>query len=562
MQSVWRIQPPQPQRASALAVALGLHPITAQLLLNRGLATPAEAKRFLSPSLQALMDPWTLPDMRPAVSRLKRAVAEREPIVLFGDSDVDGLTAGRILYEALQGLGAVIRAYPANRIVDGYGVPQRLIQRWCRSATKLALLVDCGTNQPEAVSQLAACGIDTIIVDHHVPLEGWAKPLALINPFGVPARHHRELSSAGLAFKIVQALYGADAAEPLAAVLDLAALGTLADCSPLRGESRTIVAEGLARIVTTRRPGLRRLCEATKTTEPDPEQILRRLVPRLNASGRLGDCSAVWGLLQTGDAPEAEEWLASAEAAHTQTKGLHRQLIGEAQAQVNRLHFRDQYVMVVSGIGWPRGLMGPLASQLAQRYGRPAIAIAMDEDHGTGSGRSIPLFDLLEALKACQELLVRFGGHAQACGLTLSRRRLDAFRALVNEQARRVLGQSGLLRARMVDLELPLEAVVPQWIQEAERFAPFGQGNPRPLVAIRGLTIDAVSPRRAVLSDGMRRLEGRGDFQALGPERYDLVASPALADGEPVLSVHDVKVSQAPGAPVPTAGTPYTRGSA
>lgn len=548
MHAIWRIQPADPPRAGRLADELGVDPITAQLLLNRGVQDRAQGKRFLDPRVESLGDPLELPGMERAVRRLRRAIAAREPIVIFGDSDADGLTAGVILYETLRDQGAAVRARQSNRITDGYGLPRSFVQRLCRSSTKLLLLVDCGTNQPEDVRRLAACGIDTIIVDHHVPLNACAKPAALLNPHcdggGVA---WRGLSSAGLAFKLAQALLGQDRDERLAEHLDLAALGTLADCSPLIGEARILVAEGLPRIVESRRPGLRRLCEATKVSHPDPDHVVKRLVPRLNASGRLGDAAAVWTLLLRKAGGEIERWMAAAEAAHATTKQLHRRTIAEAEEQVNRLHFRDQFVMVVSRSGWPQGLMGPLASRLAERYGRPAIAIAMHEHHGVGSGRSIPVFNLLAALQACQELLVRFGGHAQACGLTLDRKQLEPFRAFVNQEARRSLGYHGLLQARTADCELPLAGVARRWVEEAERFAPFGYGNPRPTVIIRGLAIEAHSPRRATLSDGTTRVAAAGRFAGLAAGgRYDVVASPAMRDGELALTVSDVRDAEEP----------------
>ena len=559
MHSIWRVHPAHPEQARELAGPLGIHPLTAQLLLNREVTTLQEAARFLRPGLDALGDPWELPDMGRAVDRLRQAAADAEPILIFGDSDVDGLTASVILYEVLRGRGAVVRARQSNRILDGYGLPPRLAQQLGRSSSGLLILVDCGTNQPEEVRQLAAKGIETVIVDHHVPLDGWARPHALVNPHRAAAAGHG-LCSAGLAFKMAQALLGAEAPERLAASLDLAALGTLADCSPLVGESRVIVSAGLARIVNSRRPGLRRLCDATGTTEPNPDQVVRRLVPRLNASGRLGDAAAVWHLLRDEDDGRLEERLAAVEAAHTATKQLHRQVIAEAEEQVSRLHFRDQLVMVVGRSGWPQGLMGPLASRLAERYGRPAIAMAFDGERGVGSGRSVPHVNLFEVLRSCRELLVRFGGHAQACGLTVERKHVERFRELVNQHARRSLGPEGLTRTRAIDLELPLKRVAPGWVEEAARFAPFGHGNPRPTVAIRGLALEAKSPRTAMLSDGTMRVAAKGPFSTgLAAEgapgsrgRYDVVASPVILAGQLVLSVSDVRVSAAPSEPAPT----------
>ena len=549
MHAIWRIHPADPERARTLASSLHLHPVTAQLLLNRQIADAAEAARFLRPELSSLEDPRALPDMERAVDRLTRAIARREPILIFGDSDVDGLTSSVILYEVLRSRGAVVRASQSNRVLDGYGLPPHLVRELSRSSTRLLILVDCGTNQAEEVRQLARCGIDTLIVDHHVPLNEWAKPQALINPHRGGGAG-RELCSAGLAFKVAHALLGDQAEDRLPDALDLAALGTLADCSPLLGESRIIVAAGLSRIVHSHRPGLRRLCEATRTSEPDPDQVVKRLVPRLNASGRLGDAKAIWHLLLREEDGRLEEWLAAAEAAHATTKQLHRQIMAEAEEQVSRLHFKDQFVMVVSRAGWHQGLMGPLASQLAQRYGRPAIAIAVDEDRCVGSGRSVPHFNLFEALQACRELLTRFGGHAQACGLTVERKHMERFRALVNEQGRRRLGREGLLHTRTIDVELPLGAVAHRWVGETERFAPFGHSNPRPTVAIRRVSIETQSPRRGYCCDGTLRVAARGVFSTLQrEERYDVVASPAIAEGELVLTVSGVRASVAPSEP-------------
>jgi single-stranded-DNA-specific exonuclease len=562
MSSVWRVHPPEPALARALAGEAGVHPATAQLLLNRGIRGRDEALRFLHPRTAQLGDPFRLPEMPLAVERLRRAISHREPILIFGDSDVDGLTATAILYEVLKSQGGVVSARQSNRITGGYGLPKALVQAIRRTRTKVLILVDCGTNQPEEIRLLHGCGIDTIIVDHHVPLEGWARPCALVNPRKARGRGYGdEFCSAGLALKVAQALLGDGGGASLEPYLDLATLGTLADCSPLTGENRAIVAEGLPRLLRTHRRGLWRLCEATKVASPDPEQVLRRLIPRLNASGRLGDSTAVWKLLlEEVEERRIDEWLASSEEAHGTTKQLHRQIIMEAQEQVNRLSFKDELVMVVSAGGWHRGLMGPLASQLAQRYNRPVIAIAMDGAQGTGSGRSVPIFNLLAALQACQDLLVRFGGHAQACGLTVDRKHLEAFRALVNQQARRSMGREGLVRTRLVDLELPLEGVTPDWVEDVGRFRPFGQGNPRPTVAIRNVAIEPQSARTAVVSDGTRRIAARGSFaEGLlegrfdgGRGRHDVVASPALEEGELVLMVSDVKDGAAPWGPART----------
>ena len=562
MSSVWRVHPQDPHRARALAGSLGFHPLTAQLLLNRGVADECQAERFLNPSFGDLADPFELSGMAQAVARFRQAAASHEPVLIFSDSDTDGLTASVILYEALRALGIPVRARASNRIVDGYGLPRALVEQLARASTRLVVLVDCGTNQPEDVRLLAERGIDVVIVDHHAPLERSAEPQALINPY-CSGGTGRGMCSAGLAFKTAQALAGKND-ERLAGWLDLAAIGTLADCAPLVGENRLIVSLGLERVVRTRRPGLRRLCKAAGLSSAEPDAVIRKLVPKLNASGRLGEVSAVWRLLLEVCGERLEEDLAAVGAAHDTTRQLHRQILAQAQEQVSRLHFRDQYVMVVSRAGWHRGLMGPLASQLAQRYGRPAIALAMDDEQGTGSGRSVGLFNLFEALRGCQDLLVRFGGHAQACGLTVHRKDLERFRELLNQRARVVFQErSTLLNTRTVDLELSLGEIQTVWVSEVARLSPFGQGNPRPTVLLRRVAMRGLSARTGTVSDGAVRVAVRGRVPVVDPEgAYDVVASPALASGELVLTLGEARVSEAPPAPVRTSGTTYRRAPA
>lgn len=541
MRTVWRLLPEDPSGARALAEALGVQPVTAQLLINRGQTDAAAARAFLHPSLDGLAAPDAMPGVEAAVTRLRLAQRRHEPVVIFGDSDVDGLTATAILFEALRAEGVAVTARHSNRIADGYGLAPLMVDELLRSAAKVVILVDCGTNQPEAVNTLAAAGIDTIIVDHHVPMDAAAEPLALINPFCDGAAW-RELSSAGLAFKLAHAIAGERIAS---AALDLAALGTLADCSPIRGESRILIACGMARIVETDRPGLRRLCRETGTSDATPEHITRKLVPRLNASGRLGAVESVWHVLIGEATRKLDACVADVAAAHAATKRLHRQVVAQAHEQLNQLHFRDQYVLIVSRQGWPQGVMGPVASQLAERFNRPALAVALNQSQGTGSGRSIPEFNLLEALTGCREWLTRFGGHAQACGLSLETRHLESLRGMLNERAAQALGRGASAKTRVADIELPLGAIRQEWVVETEAFAPFGRGNPRPMVLVRGVWLERRSPRTGVLRQGDVALPVKGTWPDGPEERMDAVVSPVITGGELTLALVDAPAAPA-----------------
>ncbi len=540
--SAWTLHPADPSRALALADRLGVDPLIGQLLLNRGLREPTEAARFLDPSLSNLQDPLTLPDMPRAIARLRRAANARETVVVFGDSDVDGVTASAIVSETLTSLGAQVSVALANRLSDGYGFPKRLIARLGRLGASLVVLVDCGTNQREEIRELARQGIETIVVDHHVPMENLATPAALVNPHcGNGAG--RGLCSAGLAVKLVQALYPGDA-DRLGRVMDLAALGTLADYAPLVGDNRIMVSEGLPRILETIRPGLRRLCEAVGVTQPTPDQLLQRLVPRLNAAGRLGDARPVLKLLVEEREREVERLAHVLGEAHQVTKTLSRQILVEAMEQAGRISCKNELVMVVGRRGWHPGLMGPVASQLMERYGRPAIAIALGERTGTGSGRAPALFNLVEALGACQQSVLAYGGHAQACGLTIQATGLEQLREEVNRHAESAGSRRSLGHTRVIDVEARLAHVTLPVAQVIDRFKPFGSGNPKPTVLISKVQLESDEDGRGWLTDEAVRLRVRGRREGLrSEERYDVVVSPVTLGREVALSLCDARLA-------------------
>jgi single-stranded-DNA-specific exonuclease len=400
-------------------------------------------------------------------------------------------------------------------------------------------LTDCGTNQPEIVEQLQRSNIDTIILDHHQPKDP-ARPLALINPQCGSSAVGKELCSAGLAFKLAQALFHRDS-QQYRVFLDLAAIGTLADYAPLRGENRILVQEGLQALPQTTRPGLQRLMADLEITTPRPDTLIKRLIPRLNSAGRLGDASAVWQMLRQHASAIHETWAEAVEVAHHRTKHLHRQALAQAIEQVDRLHFRDQHVVVVSRRGWPQGLMGPLATQLVKRFERPAIAIATHAGQGVGSVRSVPLLNMLEILEQCRGMLTRFGGHAQACGITLEEHQIEPFRHLVNQQVGSIrLQHSGA--AEVFDLELTADELTPDWVQQLDDLAPHGAGNPHPCVVLRQVRLQPRSPRRAEAVLGGRSFLLKGEVPTAGLY-YDLVVSPAVEKGAITLTLRNIRES-------------------
>lgn len=540
--SVWQLASADPVAAHRLAQACGVPTLIGQCLLNRGLSSPAAVERFFAPALESLEEPRKLAGLSSAAARIRRAIAARAPVMVFGDSDTDGLTAAAIVFECVASLGARAAVRIANRLAHGYGFPASLINEVARAKIGLLILVDCGTNQAEEIRDLAKRGIETIVLDHHVPTACLARPAVLVNP------HHQgtvgqELCSAGLAFKLAQAMWGMSD-ERLVSLLDLAALGTLADCAPLTGDNRILVTLGLRRVLSTSRPGLRLLCEACGVTTATADQVLQRLTPCLNAAGRLGDAQRVWRVLVERSASRAAHLVERLQKHHAASKTLHRNILAEAHEYAGRLHLKDHPVVVIGRRGWHPGFMGPVAAQLADRFERPAIAIAMDGQTAVGSGRSFGMVNLLEALRACEGVLLGYGGHAKACGLTLEPANLDRFREQINQHAHTAWPRPRLGRRLRIDVQAGLEEVTAEVASAVERFAPFGQENERPLMMFRQVRVEEDAARATWLTDGRttRRIWGRR-LALQHDEGYDLVGSPRLLNGEAAVSLCEARLS-------------------
>ena len=537
--SQWDVRPSDPQRAQAVAAACGVELLVGQLLLNRGIDQSHAARRFFTPTLETLSDPFAIIGMIAAVTRIDRAIRARHPILVFGDSDVDGITAATIVYDALLARQAEVSVVLSDRLQDGYGFPPALIPRLVQAGVRLVVMVDCGTNQPEEIRALARHGIDTVVLDHHLPSAGSAQPSVLVN-----ARVHGgagdELCSAGLALKLAQGLLG-HADEQVARMLDLAALGTLADCVPLIGDNRAIVMLGTTGLPSTHRPGLQRLCESVGVTHPTPDQLLRQVVPRLNAAGRLGDAMPVFRLLTATSGHPASRLADQLAGIHADVKLLYRRTLQEAYEQVNRLHFKDRHALVIGRRGWPAGLMGPIASQLMQQYGRPVVTIALDADLGTGSGRAPEGFNLFEAFTSCQSLLLRYGGHPQACGLTVKLDQLERFRDALNQHAARRRGYPPGVKRLSLEAEAQVQDLTPRAAADIERLKPFGPGNRKPLLLLRQVRIE-IDGQSRWMSDGACRLRIAGRLpDPCAGGTFDVVVSVGWSGSEVVVSLYEAR---------------------
>jgi single-stranded-DNA-specific exonuclease len=493
---------------TALAEALGIAPIVARLLCQRGLSDPELAGRFLNPSLDHLHDPMLLADMGRAVDRIMAAIARKERIAIHGDYDVDGVTSTVILRRALEMLGADVVHFIPERLKDGYGLQPAAIDRLHADGVTLVVSVDCGIRGADAALRARELGVDLIITDHHEPDAELPHALAVINP----KRHDcaypdKYLAGVGVALKLVQALCRrTDHESWLPGFIKVAAIGTLADVVPLVGENRVIAKLGLD--LLTKGPhkvGLRALLDVSGLTGKtvDSYHIGFMLAPRVNAAGRMSTPDIATRLLLAADETMAEE--ARQLALQLDGENVRRQEEeAEILAAAKKIVQTDpdvgaRSILVVAGEGWHRGVIGIVASKLVDAFHRPAIVLSVDGETAHGSCRSIPRFDMLAALERCAPLFIRFGGHKQAAGLAMEAGRIKEFRLAVNAVADETLGPDDLMPRLRIDGDLTFRGITGGVAAGVASLAPFGAGNPRPVFAARGVEI----------IDGPRKLKER-----------------------------------------------------
>ncbi|MCL4811213.1 MAG: single-stranded-DNA-specific exonuclease RecJ [Vicinamibacteraceae bacterium] len=497
---LWQPVPADDAAAARLEGALGLDPVIARLLVQRGLADPDAAHRFLHPSIEHLHDPYALTGVRAAVDRLLTAIERQELVAIHGDYDVDGITSTVMLRRALELLGGRVSHFIPERLRDGYGLQVAAIDRLHAEGVRLVVSVDCGIRSLDAGRRARELGMDLIVTDHHEPEGELPAALAVINPkrhdCGYP---EKMLAGVGVTLKIVQALCLERGRQHwLPGFLKLAALGTLADVVPLTGENRVIAHLGLAGLSSPRHTaGLRALLESAELQgrRVDAYHVSFVLAPRINAAGRMSSPDVAARLLLACDEAQLPEARTLAQQLHEENR---RRQEEEAAilAAARRLVDSDpdigaHNVLVVSGQGWHRGVVGIVASKLVDAYCRPAVVIAVDGDTAHGSCRSIPGFDMLGALERCADLFERFGGHRQAAGLTMEAARVPELRRRLAAWANEVLGPDDLRPRLRIDSPLRLGAIGPAFVRDLARLAPFGMGNARPVFATYGAEVSA-----------------------------------------------------------------------
>ena len=495
----------QTQLRQQLAAALDLPEIVAALLVARGIASVEDAHRFLHPSLDQLHSPMEMLGMRPAVERLERAIAQREAILIYGDYDVDGTMATVILKTVIELLGGRCDFHVPHRLLEGYGMRDEVIERAAANGITLIISVDTGIRAFAAAETAERSGVDLIVTDHHLVAgnaeQSGAVPraLAVLNPnqpgCGYPCKF---LCGAGVAFKLAQALLErAGRARLVPSFLKIVAIATIADSVPLLGENRAMVAlglQGLSRVVNPGLEALLEVCELGSALQPrrapSATEVAFRIAPRINAAGRMDVAKDVVELFTVKDGVRAQELAARLNQLNLARQQEEQRISEAVLRQVEEsAELREAHCLVVEGEGWHRGVIGICASRVVERFGRPAVVIALDGEEAHGSGRSIPGFHLLDALESAPELFLRFGGHAHAVGFAMRAEHVGELRQRINDYARGKLAGEPMQPVLEYDAELAMDEITPRLWEQLRSLQPFGMGNPEPVFLARGATL-------------------------------------------------------------------------
>ena len=489
----WRIAEPHPEAAARLTAA-GYPCLVSAVLASRGIATAEEAAAFLEHEQRLTYSPFLMADMDKAVERVQRALADHERIAVFGDYDVDGITATCILVDYLQSRGADVLHYIPRRIEDGYGLSVDAIEGLYRKGTRLLITVDCGITGVEEVDFANSLGMDVVVTDHHECKETLPRAVAVVDPHrpdcGYPFKH---LAGCGVALKLVLALGGPDREEALfSRYCTLAAIGTVADVMQMSGENRTIVSRGLAAIEHSDFIGLHALLKEAGLAgrEITSVQIGFVLAPRINAAGRMGAADKAAELLLCTDPAEAERMARELCALNRERQNVEQTIYSQAEEMIAHLPDRDRSALVLESSRWHQGVVGIVASRLSEKYSRPSFMIHLNGDTGKGSCRSWGGFNLFAALENCKDLLLGFGGHELAAGFTIEEANIPAFRERMNDYARSF--QGGAAPVSVLDVDVAIthpSAVTLEELEALSALEPYGSGNARPVFCLLGATL-------------------------------------------------------------------------
>ena len=497
MQFKWNYEPPTPDRQQAakeLAEKIGMSPIMASLLIQRGIKTESAAKRFFRPMLNELIDPFLMNDMDIAVDRLNDAMGRKERIMVYGDYDVDGCTAVALVYKFLQQFYSNIDYYIPNREEEGYGVSRKGIDYAAETGVKLIIVLDCGIKAIDEIAYAKSLGVDFIICDHHVPDEVMPPAVAILNPKREDSTYpFKHLCGCGVGFKFMQA-FAKNNGIPfsrLIPLLDFCAVSIASDLVPVEGENRTLAFHGLKQLNQSPSIGLKAIIEICGLSgrELTMSDIVFKIGPRINASGRMMNGREAVDLLVERDLQRALTVATRINEYNEQRKDVDKQMTEEANEIVERLESQQHLQSIVLyDEGWKKGVVGIVASRLTELYFRPTVVLTIIDGMASGSARSVAGFDVYDAVKSCRDLLENFGGHTYAVGLTLRQENIPEFRRRFQEYVNNHILPEQTQQTLDIDMELDFNQISKRLLNELKRLAPHGPGNGKPLFITRNVS--------------------------------------------------------------------------
>lgn len=502
--TIWELLPTDLAAAENLENQLGLEPIVARLLVQRGYFSPEKADKFLNPTLDHLSDPELLPDFHAAKKALMNAREQGHKIYIHGDYDVDGVTSAAILYRFLDRTGFKIEGHVPHREREGYGIHPDTIRRAHASGANLILTCDCGSSAHEQLEAAYELGMKVVVTDHHESPETLPKAEAIVNPkrrdYSGPAT---EMAGAGISFLLCLGLceeLGIEKPVFYRHFLDLAVMGTVADVMPLRDNNRVIAKFGLAALQSTQKKGVRALLRVSNLDDPSVKLTTRhigfQLGPRINAVGRIDDADIAFRLLTTNDQAEATELANFLDKKNQERRDIQDQLVQEACDKIVTDGLDKNAAIVVAGEGWQKGIVGIVAGKVVERFRRPSFVLGIHGDIATGSARSIPAFNLYDAIDASREFIIKGGGHAAAAGVSVHTGSLAKFAQSINAFASAQLNEEDFLPRIRIDQEVELNRTSLTLAQSIAALEPFGEANPEPSFVMRGVKLATSTPTR------------------------------------------------------------------
>ena len=494
MSKKWQIYQVNEKESEELQEKYKINKLLATILSNRGIVKEEQIEKFLQPKRNDFYDPYGMPDMEITVNRIVKAIENKEKTIIYGDYDVDGITSVTVLKSFLEERGLNVGVYIPNRLDEGYGLNKTAVKKIADKGYTLMITVDCGISAIEEVQYASELGIETLITDHHEPGEELPKALAVVDAKRKDNTYQcRDLAGVGVVFKLIQAIsikLGLEEREYLK-YLDIVCIGTISDIVPLTDENRVIVKLGLKLVQQTRNLGLKSILQATGYNKIDSIAISFGVAPRINACGRMGHQEEALNLFLSKDLKEVNELTQRLNEYNKERQEIEKSIFADAVEQIEKNNLQDKNTITLIGNNWHHGVIGIVSSKITEMYFKPSILLCEEGDIGKGSGRSVPGFDLYEALTKCQGLIDRFGGHAMAVGITIEKDKFERFRDKFEEIAKEKHIEE-IVPILKIDSQISLDEINKEMVESLRALEPFGEANKTPLFLFKNLKIDSI----------------------------------------------------------------------